>query len=61
MGEIRGEPFEFPDAAFAPLGRKELREWGLFDRLLAAQAIEAGLTVLTPDQAFAGLGASRLW
>lgn len=29
VGEIRGEPFEFPDAAFAPLGRKELREWGL--------------------------------
>ena len=32
-----------------------------FDRLLAAQAIEAGLTVLTPDRAFAGLGAARLW
>lgn len=32
-----------------------------FDRLLAAQAIELGLTVLTPDLAFSRLGAARLW
>ena len=29
VGEIQGEPFGFPAEAFAPLGRKELREWGL--------------------------------
>lgn len=29
VGEIRGEPFEFPASAFAPLSRRDLREWGL--------------------------------
>ena len=28
-GEIQGEPFEFPAAAFAPLTTEELLEWGL--------------------------------
>jgi PIN domain nuclease of toxin-antitoxin system len=32
-----------------------------FDRLLAAQAIEADLTVLTPDLPFERLGAQRVW
>lgn len=32
-----------------------------FDRLLAAQAIEAGMTVLSPDAPLSQLGASRLW
>ncbi len=32
-----------------------------FDRLLAAQAIDAGLTVLSPDTPLSGLGASRIW
>jgi PIN domain nuclease of toxin-antitoxin system len=32
-----------------------------FDRLLAGQAIEAGLTILSPDIPLSSLGASRLW
>ena len=32
-----------------------------FDRLLAAQAIEAGMTILSPDTPFSSLGASRVW
>ena len=32
-----------------------------FDRLIAAQAIEEGLTILSPDQPIALLGASLLW
>ena len=32
-----------------------------FDRLLAAQAIEASLTVLTPDVPIERLGAQRAW
>jgi PIN domain nuclease of toxin-antitoxin system len=32
-----------------------------FDRLLAAQAIEESLTVLTPDVPLEGLGARRAW
>ena len=29
VGDIKGEPFEFPDSAFAPLTDEELKEWGL--------------------------------
>lgn len=29
VGEIEGEPFEFPDSAFAPLTDEELKEWSL--------------------------------
>jgi PIN domain nuclease of toxin-antitoxin system len=32
-----------------------------FDRLLAAQAIGDGLTLLSPDKPFSDLGASRVW
>ena len=32
-----------------------------FDRLLVAQAIEAGLTILSPDTPLSLLGASRVW
>ena len=32
-----------------------------FDRLIAAQAIEAGLVLLSPDAPLSSLGASRLW
>lgn len=32
-----------------------------FDRLLAAQAIECGMTILSPDTPLSGLGASRIW
>jgi len=32
-----------------------------FDRLLAAQALEEDLTILSPDKPFALLGAPRLW
>jgi PIN domain nuclease of toxin-antitoxin system len=32
-----------------------------FDRLLAAQAIEAGMTLLSPDTPLSRLGASRVW
>jgi len=32
-----------------------------FDRLLAAQAIEAGMTILSPDTPLSLLGASRVW
>ena len=32
-----------------------------FDRLLAAQSIEAGMTILSPDQPLSQLGASRIW
>ncbi len=32
-----------------------------FDRLLAAHAIEAGMTVLSPDRPLSMLGASRVW
>ncbi len=29
VGDIQGEPFEFPAAAFAPLTEEELKEWGV--------------------------------
>ena len=29
VGEILGEPFEFPMEAFAPMTNEELKEWGL--------------------------------
>jgi len=29
VGQILGEPFEFPAAAFAPLSEEELKAWGL--------------------------------
>ena len=29
VGKIKGKPFDFPDAAFAPLDDAELKEWGL--------------------------------
>ncbi len=32
-----------------------------FDRLLAAQAIEEGMTLLSPDEPLSLLGASRIW
>lgn len=32
-----------------------------FDRLLAAQAIETGMTILSPDKPLSLLGASRVW
>ncbi len=32
-----------------------------FDRLLAAQSIEAGMTLLSPDTPLSLLGASRVW
>ena len=32
-----------------------------FDRLLAAQAIENGMTLLSPDTPLSSLGASRIW
>jgi PIN domain nuclease of toxin-antitoxin system len=32
-----------------------------FDRLLAAQAIENGMTILSPDAPLSSLGASRVW
>lgn len=32
-----------------------------FDRLLAAQAIETGLTLISPDVPLSRLGASRIW
>jgi len=32
-----------------------------FDRLLAAQAMEAGMTILSPDTPLSLLGASRVW
>lgn len=32
-----------------------------FDRLIAAQAIESGMTILSPDTPLSLLGASRIW
>jgi PIN domain nuclease of toxin-antitoxin system len=32
-----------------------------FDRLLAAHAIEAGATLLSPDEPLGALGAARIW
>jgi PIN domain nuclease of toxin-antitoxin system len=32
-----------------------------FDRLLAAQAIESGMTILSPDTPLSSLGALRIW
>jgi PIN domain nuclease of toxin-antitoxin system len=32
-----------------------------FDRLLAAQALDKGFTLLSPDSFFSRLGAHRLW
>ncbi|HEY1081753.1 MAG TPA: type II toxin-antitoxin system VapC family toxin [Prosthecobacter sp.] len=32
-----------------------------FDRLLAAQAMDAGMTILSPDLPLSHLGASRVW
>lgn len=29
VGDIIGEPFVFPDSAFAPLTEEELKDWGL--------------------------------
>lgn len=52
-----------------PISVAHVRDAGLlqtshrdpFDRLLAAQSILEGLTVVTPDAAFTPLGASCLW
>jgi len=52
-----------------PIGVPHVRHSGLmaaahrdpFDRLLAAQAIIEGLTLVTADPKLAGLGAARLW
>ncbi len=51
------------------LGQEEIYRSGelprvhfdLFDRLLAAQAIENGMTILSPDAQLSLLGASRVW
>lgn len=32
-----------------------------FDRLIAAECMEQGTTILTPDEPFSRLGASRIW
>ncbi len=29
VGEMKGDPFEFPRSAFEPLSEAELKEWGL--------------------------------
>lgn len=29
VGKIKGPRFEFPDSAFVPLNKDELKEWGL--------------------------------
>jgi PIN domain nuclease of toxin-antitoxin system len=52
-----------------PISIAHARESGLnraphrdpFDRLLAAQAVHEGLTLVTADPKLAGLGASVLW
>lgn len=32
-----------------------------FDRLLAAQAVESGLVLISPDEPLSALGAARIW
>jgi antitoxin (DNA-binding transcriptional repressor) of toxin-antitoxin stability system len=66
VGETLDPPWEIPDSVFAPLTEHELKEWGLRDcssthALPAAQSIEAGITLLSPDTPLSSLGASRVW
>lgn len=49
-----------PDAVFRS-GELPCLHGDPFDRLLAAQAIEAGMTILSPDAPLSLLGASRIW
>lgn len=62
VGDIEGEPFAFPDSAFAPLTESELEEWGLGQSVAVKPAaqksrpkveetMDAPFTV--PDSAFA--------
>ena len=64
VGDIQGEPFAFPDSAFAPMTESELEEWGLADsvpvkpaaqtpRPKVGETMDAPFTV--PDSAFAPL------
>ncbi len=46
-GQIKGPPFEFTMDSLA--------------RLIAAQAMEAGLTILSPNTPLSVLGAARIW
>jgi PIN domain nuclease of toxin-antitoxin system len=63
-GLIRAESFRL-----LPLSVAHVRDAGLirrphrdpFDRLLAAQSMREGLTIVTPDAALNSLGAACLW
>jgi len=49
-----------PNAIFLS-GELPMTHGDPFDRLFAAQAIDAGMTLLSPDVPLSDLGASRLW
>ena len=56
---VRLLPISVPHVRYAGLLQTSHRD--PFDRLLAAQSILEGLTVVTPDAALTSLGASCLW
>lgn len=55
------EGFQLDQDAIYRSGELPLVHCDPFDRLLAAQAIESGMTILSPDTPLSLLGASRVW
>ena len=58
---FRVQPLTVSEAALFRSGELPKIHADPFDRLLAAQAIEASLTVLTPDVPLESIGAQRAW
>jgi PIN domain nuclease of toxin-antitoxin system len=57
----RFQPIELTTSAIYTSGELPNTHSDPFDRLLAAQAMEAGMTIISPDIPLSMLGASRVW
>ncbi len=61
MAFFQTQPLAISQAAIFRSGELPRTHADPFDRLIAAQSIEEGMTVLSPDKPFFSLGAARLW
>ena len=61
MAYFQVEPLQIELAAIYRSGELPRVHPDPFDRLLAAQAMEEGMTILSPDVPLSLLGASRVW
>ena len=61
MAYFQVEPLQLELAAIYRSGELPRVHPDPFDRLLAAQAMEEGMTILSPDVPLSLLGASRVW